>query len=104
MWGDRWARARAGPSSEAPILMLFGDHDVRCGTAPSRVHRLFDGKAGEPVEVNMYPGEHMSPLALVNPRAYATQKDTYIAPADIYFPEVLPNHTMPSYLAFLAKI
>ena len=91
-------------SIKVPVLLFFGEHDVRLGSAPSRVRRLFDGKAGEPVEVKMYPGEHMSPLGMVNPRAYAAHKDTYIDPADTYVPAVHPQYIMPSMLAFLAKI
>ena len=88
---------------EVPMLLVFGIYD-ELGSVPAAVQSLFEPKPGKPVQVLELPCEHMSALAMVNPEAYAKDKDTYTDPADTYTPEIYPEQELPVLRDFLAKI
>ena len=65
---------------------------------------LFEGKPNEPAELLEVPGEHCSCLPMVNPEAYNKHKDMYTDPCDTYVPEVYPDHELPVFRTFLARL
>jgi pimeloyl-ACP methyl ester carboxylesterase len=100
--GEVWSLNKRLKTIEVPVQLVFGLHD-EIGTAPAAVRLLFEAKLGKPVEVLELPCEHMSPLPMVNPEAYAKDKETYTDPADTYSPKIYPEQVLPVLRAFLAK-
>ena len=88
----------------ARVLMIFGRDDVRLGSDPAKLQRLFESKPGEPATVLNGPGEHISQLPMINPSQYAAHKDTYTRASDTYTPGVYPDHNLPAFQAFLAAV
>ena len=86
------------------VLMVFGEHDVRLGSDPSKLQRLFESKPGEPATVLLGPGEHISQLPMVTPAKYAAHKGTYTRACDTYTPDTYPDHNRPAFRKFLAAV